>query len=204
VVTAQVPPAEGARAPMTRPAQRPSSRGPADLHTRARDCREQARAVVRQSIAVRARSERWGLAASRRNFGVDPCPGSHLLLPAVPGAVRLSRRLVRDLCDLVGLADVADVAQLLAGEILTNVVLHTRTPLLQLAADVSGGTLRVSVSDSNPELPIVDQPSEKEARGRGMMLVNALSKEWGVAQRPGGKLVWFTLSGRSGGSFKSP
>jgi anti-sigma regulatory factor (Ser/Thr protein kinase) len=166
VVTAPVPEAELA-ASMSKSGQRLSSADPGDLHRRARDCRERARAVVKESIAV-------------------------------PDAVRLSRRLIRDLCDLVGMEEVADVAQLLAGEIVTNVVLHTRTPLLRVTAEVQGGTLRVSVSDRDPELPTVRRPSEREPTGRGMMLVNSLAKEWGVAQRPGGKLVWFTLSGSNG------
>jgi anti-sigma regulatory factor (Ser/Thr protein kinase) len=92
------------------------------------------------------------------------------------------------------------VAQLLAGEIVTNVVLHTRTRLMRVVVEVNGGTLRVSVSDSSPELPLVRRPSGREPNGRGLMLVNSLSKEWGVAQGPGGKLVWFTLSERNGAS----
>ena len=36
---------------------------------------------------------------------------------------------------------VADVAELLAGEVTSNVVLHTRTPWLRLVAKVTDGTL---------------------------------------------------------------
>ena len=116
------------------------------------------------------------------------------MLPAVPDSVRISRRLVRDLCLLMGLVEVAEIAELLTGEVTTNVVLHTRTPILRMAAEVIGGKLRVCVSDSDPHLPIVREPSQKEQSGRGLVLVKMLSKEWGAVQRPGGKVVWFTLS----------
>jgi anti-sigma regulatory factor (Ser/Thr protein kinase) len=177
-----------------------------DLRSRASASREQARAIVRETIAARARAEQWRPWTSRpvQDGAVETVGqgtifpaqrhGAHLLVPAVPDAVRTSRRLVRDVCELMGLSDVAGIAELLAGEIATNVVLHTHTPWLRLVAEVNGGTLRVCVSDTDRRLPTVQMPSVREPRGRGLMLVNSLSKEWGAVQRPTGKIVWFTLS----------
>ncbi|HXW80681.1 MAG TPA: ATP-binding protein [Acidimicrobiales bacterium] len=193
-----------AQASTSRAGQRSVPPSATALHKRILACRDQARAVLRKSIAARARAKRWCPQASSSELGSGPSPSGQLLVPAVPDAVRLSRRLARDLCDFVGMAEVADMAQLLTGEIATNVVVHTRTDMMRVVVEVNGGTLRVSVSDSNSELPTVRRPSETEPRGRGLLLVNSLSNEWGVAERPGGKLVWFTLSGRSSAGAKSP
>jgi Histidine kinase-like ATPase domain len=174
------------------------------LHTRARASREYARVVIRESIAVRARVERWWLHGSPSGLTSGPLPCGQLVLPAVPDTVRLSRRMVHDLCDLVSMDELADVAELLTGEIVTNAVVHTRTPYLRLSAEVSGGTLRVSVFDSDPQLPTVRHPSEKEPRGRGLMMVDSLANDWGAAQSPGGKLVWFTVSGTNIAALNTP
>jgi anti-sigma regulatory factor (Ser/Thr protein kinase) len=168
---------------------------------------QRARAITREIIAAGARAEHWWLWGSRPRRDGSPGSvgrgivsrrerhGAHLLVPAVPDAVRTGRRLVRDVCQLTGLSDVADVAELLAGEIASNVILHTQTPWLRLVVEVTGGNLRVCVSDSDPQLPTVHVPSEGEPRGRGLMLVNLLANDWGATQRSTGKIVWFTLSG---------
>ena len=133
---------------------------------------------------------------------VSPC--GQLVLPAIPDAVRLSRRLVRDLCELMRMDEIADVAELLAGEIVSNVVLHTRTPFFRVTAEVSAATLRVSVFDNDPHLPTMRHPSEKEPRGRGLVLVDSLSQDWGAVESPGGKLVWFTVSSPNRGGVNRP
>ena len=190
----------------------------ADLQQRSSACRGKSRAIVLQNLAARVRAKRAALAYVQRWQGwssrqVVDCQrgklgpavatpdrphGGHLLVPAVPGAVPASRRLVRDVCELLGLGDVADVAELLAGEVTSNVVLHTRTPWLRLVAEVTEDTLRVCVSDDDPHLPRVQAPSDGQPRGRGLMLVDSLSKDWGAVQRKSGKIVWFTLSTGTG------
>ncbi len=191
----------------------------ADLQKRPTACREKSRAIILENLAARVRAKRSALAYVQRwqrwsSRGVVNCgrgklrpdatapdrPGrAHLLVPAVPGAIRASRRLVRDICVLVGLGDVADVAELLAGEVTSNAVLHTQTPWLRLVAEVKEGTLRVCVSDNDTHLPRVQAPSDGRTRGRGLMLVDSLSTDWGAVQRKTGKVVWFTLSAPSAG-----
>jgi anti-sigma regulatory factor (Ser/Thr protein kinase) len=181
-----------------------------DLRAKARSCRERALVTVREAIAARSRAERAlgareGLAPASVGDGAvsqrlgprkdsPDYPYSQLQVPAIPDAVRLSRRLVRDLCDLLELTHVADVAELLVGEVTANVVLHTTTPSLRLVVQVANDVLRVCVSDSDPQLPKANRPSDTQPRGRGLFLVESLSKDWGATARPGGKVVWFTLS----------
>ncbi len=174
-----------------------------DLQRRASICRGKSRAIILENLAARVSAKRAALAyvqrwqswssrqvvdCERGKLGPavatpDRLHGGHLLVPAVPGAVPASRRLVRDVCELLGLGEVADVAELLAGEVTSNVVLHTRTPWLRLVAKVTDGTLRVCVSDDDPDLPRVQAPSDGQPRGRGLMLVDSLSKDWGAVQR---------------------
>jgi anti-sigma regulatory factor (Ser/Thr protein kinase) len=116
-------------------------------------------------------------------------------MPATANAVRFARRMVHDLCDLQGVGEIADLACLLAGEVVTNAVRHTRTRVLRVDAEVTGETLRVSVSDGDPQIPTVLAPSESDVSGRGLLLVDALSTDWGVTQRATGKTVWFTICG---------
>jgi hypothetical protein len=217
-----VPASMTAKVAKARTARSPKSAGPGsssyatvtDLQRRASACRGKSRAIILENLAARVRAKRAALAYVQRwqawiSRQVVDCErgklgpavaspdrphGAHLLVPAVPGAVPASRRLVRDVCELLGLGEVADVAELLAGEVTSNVVLHTRTPWLRLVAEVTDGTLRVCVSDDDPHLPRVQAPSDGQPRGRGLMLVDSLSKDWGAVQRKSGKIVWFTLS----------
>jgi anti-sigma regulatory factor (Ser/Thr protein kinase) len=185
-----------------------------ELQWRATARREQPRDIVLENLAARVRAKRAALAYIQRwqhrtstegvGYGRGTFTpaiatagrphGAHIVVPAVPDAVRASRRLVRDICELLGLGDVADVAELLAGEVTSNVVLHTQTPWLRLVAEVGEGTLRVCVSDNDPQLPAVQAPSDREPTGRGLMLVDSLSEDWGAVPRNSGKIVWFTLS----------
>ena len=102
----------------------------------------------------------------------------------------------------------ADTAILLTSELVTNAVTHG-TPtagtfvLLTIACDAAG--LRVDVHDGSGNLPVLDAdplgegPAEAET-GRGLLLVTALSAEWGFYRTPAGKAVYFTLEFRPGGS----
>jgi hypothetical protein len=216
-MTAEVPKARPERSPKSASPGAASYAKATALPQRGAACTQESRAIVLENLAARVRAKRAALAYMQRwqrwnSRPVVECgrgkpgpdiattgrpSGAHLLLPAVPGAVRASRRLVRDVCELLGLGDVADVAELLAGEVTSNVVLHTQTPWLRLAAEVTEGTLRVCVSDNDPHMPRVKSPSDRQPRGRGLMLVDSLSKDWGAVQRKSGKIVWFTLSGRT-------
>ena len=96
-----------------------------------------------------------------------------------------------------------DVAILLTSELVTNAITHEVGETIMLAISCSRGQLRVDVHDSSCALPVPeDAPAEAET-GRGLMLVNSLSSEWGCYRTPTGKAVYFTLafesaSGESG------
>jgi anti-sigma regulatory factor (Ser/Thr protein kinase) len=87
-----------------------------------------------------------------------------------------------------------DVAILLTSELVTNAIRHEAGETVVLDVTSSGDELRVDVHDTSCCLPMPgDAPVDAET-GRGLMLVNTLSTEWGSYRTPAGKAVYFTLA----------
>ena len=88
----------------------------------------------------------------------------------------------------------ADAAMLLTSELVTNAVTHGDGETLTLAIRCSRGYLRIDVYDQSRPLPLgMDGPADTDA-GRGLVLVTALSTEWGSFCTPAGKAMYFTLA----------
>jgi anti-sigma regulatory factor (Ser/Thr protein kinase) len=113
-------------------------------------------------------------------------------LPADSTAPTLGRRFVLAALAALGLGEQADIAALLASELVTNALLHASAPF-RIHVEGAHGQVRVSVSDGSPVGPHVLQPDHERTRGRGMYLVDTLATAWGVQPAPGGKSVWFEL-----------
>lgn len=88
--------------------------------------------------------------------------------------------------------DVAETAMLLTSELVTNVIVHARTPM-RLDLDVAADAIRVAVVDDVPRQPALRRAHDARLTGRGMNLVAELSAQWGVEPSPPGKTVWFEL-----------
>ena len=82
---------------------------------------------------------------------------------------------------------------LLTSEVVTNAILHARTPL-RLTASIENGQVAVRVYDSLRLLPRVRSYRSDAGTGRGMHLVEALADQWGVEETSGGKCVWFSVA----------
>lgn len=83
-------------------------------------------------------------------------------------------------------------AQLVASELATNAVLHARSPFAVTArADDRG--VRVAVRDGAAALPQPQNPGPRRSSGRGLRLVSAVARNWGVELSPDGKTVWAQL-----------
>lgn len=54
------------------------------------------------------------------------------------------------------------------------------------------GTIRV-VDDSSPKRPILGHSTIGQTRGRGLLIVDRLSTDWGVIPNVVGKTVWAEL-----------
>ncbi|MEV0639681.1 ATP-binding protein [Streptomyces sp. NPDC050619] len=119
-----------------------------------------------------------------------------LYIPNDPRAVTVSRRTLRLILTMHGLIRLVDTAELLATELITNSVRHTKGPAA-LRVSWSAGVLRIGAWDADPEPPEppgkLEQLTELE-EGRGLALVRACADLWGwqPLTRGGhrGKYVW--------------
>jgi anti-sigma regulatory factor (Ser/Thr protein kinase) len=104
----------------------------------------------------------------------------------------LARAFLRTALQSWKLDGLGDVTELLADELVSNVVRHVGRPMT-LRAIVDDGSLRVEVDDPSTQLPRVRHPDPDESRGRGMLMVDALATDWGTEVRDSGKTVWFQI-----------
>ncbi|MCK7622810.1 SpoIIE family protein phosphatase [Streptomyces sp. RS10V-4] len=122
----------------------------------------------------------------------SPAEAASRRLPPAPESVVLARRFVR--AALAGSPpDTVRTAELLAGELVTNAVLHARTEI-EVRAWAADGRVDVRVTDRRPERGLV--PHERHpyaATGRGLMLVEELAPSHGVHVGTDHKTVWFDL-----------
>jgi anti-sigma regulatory factor (Ser/Thr protein kinase) len=94
--------------------------------------------------------------------------------------------------------DLADRAELVLSELLTNALRHTVPPPdceIETRYELLPGGVRIEVHDADETRPMAQNPSADEETGRGLALVDALTgARWGVSDRTGvGKLMWAVL-----------
>ena len=122
--------------------------------------------------------------------------GLRVRLATGPAAAAEARRQVRAAIRSWPVPVDLDVALLLTSELVTNAVRHEaghRAQAVVLDINCSHGRFRVDVHDTSRSLPAVaDVPADAET-GRGLLLVETLSDEWGFYHTPAGKAVYFTL-----------
>lgn len=140
----------------------------------------------------------------RRQSG---CEVSYLELVTLPSAPFWARRHTRAALHAWQLhPDTVETAELLVSELVTN-TLKTGGPDHQpkaaiykvervaLTLRLMPGRVVIEVFDNDPNPPVMTDAAEDAESGRGLMLVQALSKEWGHHFRPsGGKTVYCILS----------
>jgi signal transduction histidine kinase len=87
-----------------------------------------------------------------------------------------------------------DLLAMAASELISNAVLHGRTPFVVTVRAIESG-VRVEVTDGNRLLPRPKQPSPDAVTGRGLAIVAKVATAWGVEPTVEGKTVWFELTG---------
>lgn len=130
---------------------------------------------------------------------------TRLELAALATAPSCARGHVRAVAAEWGLAGLADIAELLVSELVTNGVqaarrLHVRAdqpaaPVVRLWLVSDGASLMMHVWDGSSEMPVRRAGTPDEEGGRGLMLVEHLSKDWGTYWKDGGKVVWAQITG---------
>ncbi|MBY8883877.1 ATP-binding protein [Streptomyces sp. PTM05] len=121
-------------------------------------------------------------------------------LPRTPRSAGRSRALLRARAHDWKLAeDAIETAVLLVSELVTNACTHARSSPgreIGVRCVLSGGRLRVEVSDAGDAWPKRREAGDEDESGRGLALVEALADAWDVEPRPYGvgKTVWFELA----------
>ena len=115
-------------------------------------------------------------------------------LDAEPRSAALARHALSHLLSECGVGgETKDFALLVVSELVTNAIRFGREPI-EFRAHVTEDVIRVEVFDGeNQSRRVVDYPDPWATNGRGLAVVEAVSREWGVARGDGGKTVWATL-----------
>jgi hypothetical protein len=113
---------------------------------------------------------------------------------AGPDAPFAARRFVAGLlaCRPFAGRVAADDVLLAVSELATNAVIHAGTPFA-VSVSATDETMRISVQDWSSAPPIMRDASPAARSGRGLRLIAAVSRSWGVEPGPDGKTVWAEL-----------
>ncbi|MER6673304.1 SpoIIE family protein phosphatase [Streptomyces sp. NPDC000983] len=128
-----------------------------------------------------------------RLAGIGPEDVAEWRIARDPAQVGRARAAVREQLHDWGLARLADVAALLAGELVTNALRHSHGRPVEVRL-VRGDTLLCEVDDDDHELPTLRNAGPLDEFGRGLRLVSTLAREWGASRTRSGKSVWFELT----------
>ncbi|MEW2161200.1 ATP-binding protein [Streptomyces sp. NPDC007189] len=126
-----------------------------------------------------------------------------LYIPNDLRAVTVCRRTLRLILTVHGLIGLVDTAELLAAELVSNAVRHTKGPAALRVRRTPEGMVWIGAWDTDPAPPDPPRPLEQVAAleledGRGLGLVKACADYWGwqPTARFGdrGKFVWCELA----------
>ena len=122
-------------------------------------------------------------------------PADHLAgwtLSSIPSIAAQARALVREQLAAWHLDDLADTAELLVSELVTNALRYGRGDIgLRLLR--AAGNLVCEISDGLESAPRLRTVHFSDEGGRGLYLVDQLSQRWGTRTTDHGKIVWFEL-----------
>jgi serine phosphatase RsbU (regulator of sigma subunit)/anti-sigma regulatory factor (Ser/Thr protein kinase) len=148
--------------------------------------------IIRALNTRGGRKDDVALLMARLN-GIAPEDVAEWRLAFDPVEVGRARAVVREQLHEWGLAGLADNAELMVGELVTNAVRHAQSRRIELRL-VRGDTLLCEVDDDDHTLPVLLSAGPGDEFGRGLRLVSALSREWGASRTGAGKTAWFELT----------
>ena len=131
---------------------------------------------------------------------------SHVELRALPASVRSARLHTRSILHRWRLGCLAETAELLVSEIMTNAVRAStpiehqqretghapRAQLLRFWLTSDQHSVLIRVWDSDHHHPVRKDVGPEAEAGRGLLLIETLSTQWGwyAPDGQGGKIVW--------------
>ncbi len=128
-------------------------------------------------------------------------------LAAHPGSVARARRLAQArLSGWSVCVDTCDNAALVVSELVTNAIVHTASGRVVCELHAHDDTVRIAVRDEGcaPGEPHPSPQRPDEEHGRGLLLVDALCRAWGVQEHGPGLLVWAELPRRTDPAAGTP
>ncbi|WPB88808.1 ATP-binding protein [Streptomyces malaysiensis] len=149
------------------------------------------------NAAILTHSHASPVSTERRPAAAGPpatTGGTSWLLPSEPSSVPRARRLTLAQVTAWTLHEFADDAELLVSELVTNALRHAGGPIrLTLSRCSVDRAFRCEVADEGPGQPRVCRPCDEDEGGRGLHLLDMLSRCWGSTCTAAGKVVWFEL-----------
>jgi anti-sigma regulatory factor (Ser/Thr protein kinase) len=110
--------------------------------------------------------------------------------PAETGSAGRAREFVRDRLVEHDLRYLVDDVRLVASELATNATVHARTAFT-IRLERFGGVVFLVVQDGSASRPHTGETDVSATHGRGLLVVDQTSHDWGVAAGPGrSKSVW--------------
>lgn len=135
-----------------------------------------------------------------------PSPDSHdgrddrtvMHIPHAPVSVHLARRRLREDLLLSGVPEATvDDAEIVLSELLGNAVRHAQagpSGSVEVRWQVFGSVVELVVTDGGASTTVAPrQPDELSVSGRGLHIVSAIARSWGVIDRRVARTVWASL-----------
>lgn len=130
-----------------------------------------------------------------------------LPLVAMPTAVPIAREFTRSTLEHLPQREAANNAELIVSELVSNAVAATgitmktslcditRHHLIRLAFTLTAEVLLIEVWDGQDGEPRLTAVADDAEHGRGLLIVQALSRDWGTVRSPnGGESVWSLIA----------
>lgn len=126
-----------------------------------------------------------------------PTAEQTITLPAEPASAALARRFVHDFLSRSPHRDLEDAALLCVSELVANVSVHTESAECMVTVRDAPDALTIEVTDSAQELPAPEAAAPFSEHGRGLQIIAALAREWGVRRdAEHHKSVWLRFCDR--------
>lgn len=121
---------------------------------------------------------------------VPPLWLTEITLAPEPPSVATARRFVREHLNLHDLPSLVDDVTLVTSELATNALAHAGTPFT-VTVSASADSVLLEVRDGSASRPVRGDPQDADATGRGIAIVDVVSRNWGVVvDGNAGKSVW--------------
>ena len=110
--------------------------------------------------------------------------------PDQVSSVSEARRFVQVHLNDHDLGPLVDDLQLVVSELATNALMHGHTGFMVIILGI-GESVRLEVRDGSQSMPVRVAARTLDVGGRGVAIVDSLSRDWGVLTHTcGGKSVW--------------